>query len=134
MQTYLDVTLIAAISTAVVLLLFILISFVITSRRCGALEKENLLLKESVDNALISLEEQSVKYSTSIEALERKIKASDMSLQYLTSSQQDLVDKQKVINTSFDNLSVKVEQQKKEIQNNSVERSSWQKSWSGRGL
>ncbi|WP_295365153.1 hypothetical protein [uncultured Succinivibrio sp.] len=121
MQTYLDVTLIAAISTAVVLLLFILISFVITSRRCGALEKENLLLKESVDNALKSLEEQSVKYSTSIEALERKIKASDMSLQYLTSSQQDLVDKQKVINTSFDNLSVKVEQQKKEIQNNSVE-------------
>ncbi len=121
MQTYLDVTLIAAISTAVVLLLFILISFVITSRRCGALEKENLLLKESVDNALKSLEEQSAKYSTSIEALERKIKASDMSLQYLTSSQQDLVDKQKVINTSFDNLSVKVEQQKKEIQNNSVE-------------
>ena len=121
MQSYLDVTLIAAISTAVVLLLFILISFVITSRRCGALEKENLLLKESVDNALKSLEEQSAKYSTSIEALERKIKASDMSLQYLTSSQQDIVDKQKVINTSFDNLSVKVEQQKKEIQNNSVE-------------
>ncbi len=121
MQSYLDVTLIAAISTAVVLLLFILISFVITSRRCTALEKENLLLKESVDNALKSLEEQASKYSNSIEALERKMKASDMSLQYLTSSQQDIVDKQKVINTSFDNLSVKVEQQKKEIQNNSVE-------------
>ena len=121
MQSYLDVTLIAAISTAVVLLLFILISFVITSRRCTALEKENLLLKASVDNALKSLEEQSSKYTTSIEALERKMKASDMSLQYLTSSQQDIVDKQKVINTSFDNLSVKVEQQKKEIQNNSVE-------------
>lgn len=121
MQTYLDVTLIAAISTAVVLLLFILISFVITSRRCGVLEKENLLLKESVENALKSLEEQASKYSASIEALERKMKASDMSLQYLTSSQQDIVDKQKVINTSFDNLSVKVEQQKKEIQNNSVE-------------
>ena len=117
MQSYLDVTLIAAISTAVVLLLFILISFVITSRRCTALEKENLLLKESVDNALKSLEEQASKYSNSIEALERKMKASDMSLQYLTSSQQDIVDKQKVINTSFDNLSVKVEQQKKEIQN-----------------
>ncbi|MBE6423672.1 hypothetical protein [Succinivibrio dextrinosolvens] len=121
MQSYLDVTLIAAISTAVVLLLFILISFVITSRRCTALEKENLLLKASVDNALKSLEEQASKYTTSIEALERKMKASDMSLQYLTSSQQDIVDKQKVINTSFDNLSVKVEQQKKEIQNNSVE-------------
>lgn len=121
MQSYLDVTLIAAISTAVVLLLFILISFVITSRRCTALEKENLLLKASVDNALKFLEEQASKYTTSIEAIERKMKASDMSLQYLTSSQQDIVDKQKVINTSFDNLSVKVEQQKKEIQNNSVE-------------
>ena len=121
MQSYLDVTLIAAISTAVVLLLFILISFLITSRRCSALEKENLLLKESVENALKSLEEQATKYSSSIEALERKMKASDMSLQYLTTSQQDIVDKQKVINTSFDNLSVKVEQQKKEIQNNSVE-------------
>lgn len=121
MQSYLDVTLIAAISTAVVLLLFILISFLITSRRCSALEKENLLLKQSVENALKSLEEQATKYSTSIEAIERKMKASDMSLQYLTSSQQDIVDKQKVINNSFDNLSVKVEQQKKEIQNNSVE-------------
>ena len=85
MQSYLDVTLIAAISTAVVLLLFILISFVITSRRCTALEKENLLLKASVDNALKFLEEQASKYTTSIEAIERKMKASDMSLQYLTS-------------------------------------------------
>ncbi len=121
MQSYLDVSVIAAISTAVVLLLFILISFLITSRRCTLLEKENLTLKQSVENAVKSLEEQASKYSSSIEALERKIKASDLSLQYLTTSQQDIVDKQKVINNSFDNLTVKVEQQKKEIQNNSVE-------------
>ncbi len=121
MQSYLDVSLIIAISIAVVLLLLILVSFIITSRRINSIEKENTSLKTSLAEALKKVEELSTKNAEAIDGLERKAKASDMSLKYLTTSQQEIVDKQKVINNSFDNLSVKVEQQKKEIQNNSVE-------------
>ena len=121
MQSYLDVSLLIVIGIAVVLLLFILISFIITSRRCSNIERENIKLKADLEIAKKSLDELVEKYSPAIEALERKAKASDMSLQYLTDSQQELINKQKDINSSFDNLSVKVEQQKKEIQNNSVE-------------
>lgn len=121
MQSYLDVSLMVVIGTAIVLLLFILISFIITSHRCSNLEKENTALKASLEDLSKNFTEQALKSNTAIENLERKVKASDMSLQYLTDAQQNLVDKQKVIDHSFDNLSVKIEQQKKEIQNNSVE-------------
>lgn len=121
MQSYLDVSLMVVIGSAVVLLLFILISFIITARRCSSLEKENATLKASLEDLSKNFTEQASKNNTAVETLERKVKASEMSLQYLTDAQQNLVDKQKVIDHSFDNLSVKIEQQKKEIQNNSVE-------------
>ncbi len=121
MQTYLDVSLIIAIVIAVVLLFMIIISFVMLNARVKKLTIENTSLKETLLKEVTALKTAHENYEKNMESLERKIKASDMSLQYLTNTQQDLVDKQKVINSSFDNLSVKVEQQKKEIEDKTVE-------------
>jgi chromosome segregation ATPase len=121
MQSFLDVSLIAVFGTAVLLLLFILISYLICSHRVSSLEKENAKLKEHIDATLKALSEQSIKHTQDLASLERKVKAANQSVQYLTDTQQDIFNRQKVLNTSFDDLQLKVEQQKKQFENNSVE-------------
>lgn len=121
MHSYLDMSMMIVISTAVVLLLFILVSFILTSHRCSVLEKENAKLKATAEEALKALKELTDKHEEQIQAFERKAKVSESSIQYLTGKLQDITDKQNDINTRFDNLNVKLEQQKKEFENNSVE-------------
>ena len=120
MHSYLDMSMMIVISTAVVLLLFILISFILTSHRCSVLEKENYKLKATTEEALKALKELTAKHEEQIQAFERKAKVSESSIQYLTGKLQDITDKQNDINAHFDNLNVKIEQQKKEFENNSV--------------
>lgn len=121
MHSYLDMSMMIVISTAVVLLLFILISFILTSHRCSVLEKENAKLKATTEEALKALKELTDKHEEQLETFERKSKVSESSIQYLTGKLQDITDKQKDINSHFDNINVKLEQQKKEFENNSVE-------------
>ena len=121
MQSYLDVSMTIVIATAVVLLVFILVSFILVSRRCSVIEKENSKLKADLEKALKELTSKVDAQTPMVESAEKKSKVFESSLQYLTDKLQDLVDNQKNINSSFDNLSVKVEQQKKEFENNSVE-------------
>lgn len=121
MHSYLDMSMMIVISTAVVLLLFILVSFILTSHRCSLLEKENAKLKATTEDALKALKELTDKHEEQIQAFERKTKVSESSIQYLTGKLQDITDRQNDINTHFDNLNVKLEQQKKEFENNSVE-------------
>ncbi len=121
MQSYLDVSLILVMAVAVFLLTLMLIFFLTLSKRIKKLTGENQKLKSALDKEIIESKTRSEDYQRSVDNLERKLRASDISLQYLSSSQQDLVDRQKVINSSFDNLSVKVEQQKKEIEDKSTE-------------
>ena len=56
MHSYLDMSMMIVISTAVVLLLFILVSFILTSHRCSVLEKENAKLKATAEEVLKSLQ------------------------------------------------------------------------------
>lgn len=121
MHSYLDMSMMIVISTAVVLLLFILISFILTSHRCSVLERENAKLKATTEEALKALNELTAKHEEQLESFERKAKVSESSIQYLTGKLQDITDKQKDINSHFDNINVKLEQQKKEFENNSVE-------------
>lgn len=121
MQSFLDVSLIAVFGTAVLLLFFILISYLICAHRCSNLEKENAKLKAQLEETLKSVSEQTLKQSQDIATLERRVKASSQSLQYLTDNQQDIFNRQKMLNTSVDDLHLKVEQQKKQYENNSVE-------------
>lgn len=121
MQSYLDVSMMIVFGTAAVLLLFILISFVISNRRCSTLEKENQKLKQSLEKAVLELQEQVKKQGVSVDTLERKSRTFDSSISYATQTLQDLIDKQRSMDTSVDNLNIKVEQQKKEFQDKSVE-------------
>ena len=121
MQSYLDVSMMVVIGAVVVLLIFILISFIISSHRSSVLEKENSALRKSLDQALKALNEQVTKQEEQVLALDRKSKSYDKQLNYVTQTLEDLIDKQRSIDTSFDNLQVKVEQTKKEFENNSVE-------------
>lgn len=121
MHSYLDMSMMIVIGTAVVLLLFILISFILTSHRCSVLEKENAKLKASTDEALKLLKELTDKHSEQIETFERKSKVAESSIQYLTGKLQDITDRENEIKSHFDSLNVKLEQQKKEFENNSVE-------------
>jgi hypothetical protein len=121
MQSYLDVSLILVMAVAVFILTLMLIFFLTLSRRIKKLTLENQKLKNALDKEIIENKTRNEDYLKNIENLDRKIRASDLSLQYLSSNQQDLVDRQKMINSSFDNLSVKVEQQKKEIEDKTTE-------------
>ena len=121
MQSYLDVSMMVVIGAVVVLLIFILISFIISSHRSSVLEKENSALRKSLEQALKALNEQVTKQEEQVLALDRKSKSYDKQLNYVTQTLEDLIDKQRSIDTSFDNLQVKVEQTKKEFENNSVE-------------
>lgn len=115
MHSYLDMSMMIVISTAVVLLLFILVSFILTSHRCSVLEKENAKLKATTEEALKALKELTDKQEEQIQDFERKAKVSESSIQYLTGKLQDITDKQNDIKTRFDNLNVKLEQQKKSL-------------------
>ncbi|MGN1281472.1 MAG: hypothetical protein ACI4UM_06170 [Succinivibrio sp.] len=112
---------IIVIATAVVLLLFIMISFILNSRRISRLEKENSALKSALEQSVKALNELSSKQSVLDDSFERRIKVCESSGEYLTSKLQDVLDRQRDINSSFDHINVKLEQQKKEFETKSVE-------------
>ena len=120
MQSYLDVSMTIVIATAVVLLVFILVSFILVSPRCSVIEKENAKLKADLEKALKELTSKVDAQTPMVESAEKKSKVFESSLQYLTDKLQDLVDNQKNINSSFDNLSVKVEQQNNSVENQPI--------------
>lgn len=121
MHSYLDMSMMIVIGTAVLLLLFILISFILSSHRCSVLEKEHARFKADTEEIIKSLKELNDRYAAQLENIERKSKVSETSIQYLTGKLQDITDRQNDIRSNFDNINVKLEQQKKEFENNSVE-------------
>ncbi|MGN0915998.1 MAG: hypothetical protein ACI4NE_06570 [Succinivibrio sp.] len=121
MQSYLDVSMLIVIGTAVVLLLFILISFILLSRRNSYLENLLVSLRTDYDKKVALLDETKKQLDTLNDSYERRMKASERSLHYVSDTLQDLIDKQRRMDTSFDDLTSKIERQKKEFENNSVE-------------
>lgn len=121
MQSYLELSMIIVIAIAVVLLLFIMISFILNSRRITRLEKENSALKVALEQSVKTLNELNSKQSTFNESVERRLKVSESSSEYLTGKLQDVLDRQRDINSSFDHINVKLEQQKKEFETKSVD-------------
>ena len=121
MQSYLDLSMMIVAGAVVLLLLFILSSFIILSKRASSLEVQNQALKKLLEenkNKLMIFED---KCKDNLEAIDRKTKNYDRQLNYVTQTLDELIDKQKSMDSSFDNLNVKVEQTKKEFENNSVE-------------
>lgn len=121
MQSYLDVSIIAVIIVTVVILLFILISFLINSHRSSAIEKNLLHVISQQEIKISELVSENEKIKNLNDALDRRVKTSERSLQYVTDTLQDLIDKQRKIDSSFDSLSNKIELQKKEFEEKSVD-------------
>lgn len=121
MQSYLDVSIIAVIIVTVVILLFILISFLINSHRASAVEKNLLRVISQQEVKITELVSENEKIKNINDSLERRIKSSERSLQYVTDTLQDLIDKQRKIDSSFDSLTNKIELQKKEFEEKSVD-------------
>lgn len=121
MQSYLDVSIIAVIIVTVVILLFILISFLINSHRSSAIEKNLLSVISQQEIKISELVSENEKIKNLNDALDRRVKTSERSLQYVTDTLQDLIDKQRKIDSSFDSLSNKIELQKKEFEEKSVD-------------
>lgn len=121
MQSYLDVSIIAVIIVTVVILLFILISFLINSHRSSAIEKNLLRVISQQEIKISELVSENEKIKNLNDALDRRVKTSERSLQYVTDTLQDLIDKQRKIDSSFDSLSNKIELQKKEFEEKSVD-------------
>lgn len=121
MQSYLDFSIIAVIVVTVVILLFILISFLINSHRASSIEKGLHSTISQLEIKISELATENEKIKTLNDSLERRVKSSERSLQYVTDTLQDLIDKQRKMDSSFDSLSNKIELQKKEFEEKSVD-------------
>ena len=121
MQSYLDFSIIAVIIVTVVILLFILISFLINSLRASSIEKGLHSTISQLEIKISELATENEKIKTLNDSLERRVKSSERSLQYVTDTLQDLIDKQRKMDSSFDSLSNKIELQKKEFEEKSVD-------------
>ena len=117
LQSYLDLSLLSVIGGAVVLLILILVSFILTSRRCGTMENTLLELKK----AFADLKAQQSRIEEAVIAIERKGQAQDRTVSYLTDTRQSLDDKIAEVEKVLDNLSSKLEQQNKVIAENNTQ-------------
>ncbi len=117
MQSYLDLSLLAVIGGAVLLLILILVSFLISNKRSNQLEAQigELLGKAESDAAEISRLKDMLALS------ERKLSALERTANSLTDANSRLEEKLSGCQGEIDKLSSKIEQQNRVINENTAE-------------
>lgn len=118
MQTYLDLSMLCVIGGAVVLLIIILVSFILNSRRCNALEDRLAKLSSELQAEKATR----IKAQSELESVSRRLQAAERTVQYLTDNQQSVSERQAEVGekinrftSQLDNFNSRIEQQDKTI-------------------
>lgn len=108
MQSFADLMLVSIITVAVMLLVLILVSFILTSRRINHLEVENEKLMVLVNAQNASIDE----LRTDLMTLTKRFASNDKSLRFVNQNIESIIDKQEQMQVKMQDIEQKQEQDK----------------------